>query len=250
MLCLASLSILFFLVFHLFQAPIVNLLSSRQKDLRRDAAGALGNVAMSPPLIAKVVAAGALSPLVELAKSSVDEEVQKEVIRTLYILSYDEGTRRLIVQCGGLEPLVRLASDGADVPKGVQEKAAGCLANIACGKGNKHYVVRAGGLHPMLGLLRHSSTTTDIKCTGCEGNGQCLSTKGLVKCTVCQGKGSVTVAASKEEAQGVKNTSRQRSGSGGSNSSNSSSNDSYSAQRQAARALFAFPVCQKIRNAL
>jgi HEAT repeat protein len=96
-LCLASLSILFFLVFHLFQAPIVNLLSSRQKDLRRDAAGALGNVAMSPPLIAKVVEAGALSPLVELAKSSVDEEVQKEVIRTLYILSYDEGTRRLIV---------------------------------------------------------------------------------------------------------------------------------------------------------
>ena len=241
MLCLASLSILFFLVFHLFQAPIVNLLSSRQKDLRRDAAGALGNVAMSPPLIAKVVAAGALSPLVELAKSSVDEEVQKEVIRTLYILSYDEGTRRLIVQCGGLEPLVRLASDGADVPKGVQEKAAGCLANIACGKGNKHYVVRAGGLNPMLGLLRHSSTTTDIKCTGCEGNGQCLSTKGLVKCTVCQGKGSVTVAASKEEAQGMKNTSRQRSGSRGSggSSSNSSSNDSYSAQRQAARALFA-----------
>ena len=41
-----------FFVFH-FQAPIVNLLSSRQKDLRRDAAGALGNVAMSPPLIAK-----------------------------------------------------------------------------------------------------------------------------------------------------------------------------------------------------
>ena len=223
----------------LFQSPIVSLLSSAQRDLRRDAAGTLGNVAMSPELIVKVVEAGALPPLIDLAKSSINLKVRREVIKTLYSLSYDEGTRRLIVQHGGLEPLVNLASDHADVQSDVQEKAAGCLANIACGKGNKHYVVRAGGLQPLLGLLRrspvilpiHTNLKNTVDCTACQA-GQYLGTDGTIKsCQKCEGVGAVSV----ENSSG-----KLRSSSGGSKTANANrSCDPYSAQRQAARALFA-----------
>ena len=78
---------------------LVRLLSSRQKDLKRDAAGALGNIAMSPNLVSDVVNAGALPPLIDLAKSSVEIDLKREVVRTLYVLSYEETTRRYVLKC-------------------------------------------------------------------------------------------------------------------------------------------------------
>ena len=154
--------------------PLVELLSSRQKDLRRDAAGALGNVAMSTELKERIVDAGALVPLVELAKTSIELDLLCEVVRALYILSYGESIRRKIVDADGLGALVALAQRGGsnrDIAAqstnetvtftDIQEKAAGCLANIACGKGNKHRVARAGGIPPLLKLLSNDQSKTN-----------------------------------------------------------------------------------------
>ena len=148
--------------------PLVRLLGSRHKDIKRDAAGAIGNIAMSSELKERVVDAGAIPPLVELAKCSIEVDVLREVVRALYVLSYGESIRKKIVDADGLHALVSLSQGRKELSQNsrsdvdsskrtefsdVQEKAAGCLANIACGKGNKHRVVRAGGLEPLLKLL-------------------------------------------------------------------------------------------------
>ena len=230
-------------------APMVRLLSSKQKDLRRDAAGALGNVAMSPQLVQDVVSAGALPPLIDLAKSSIDLDLKREVVRTLYVLSYEENTRRAIVQHGGLDPLVALASDqkGVDTPRDVQEKAAGCLANIACGKGNKHYVVRAGGLRPLLRLLRFTPATVSAT-QGDEVEKEHSSSTGQQQYLEISSSGAVVVSKRINQIRPALAAQRSKSNASSSNSNiNSNSNskssggasDPYSAQRQAARALFA-----------
>ena len=158
----------------------------------------------------------------------------------LYIHLY-----RAIVQHGGLEPLVMLASDQLkDTPRDVQEKAAGCLANIACGKGNKHYVVRAGGLRPLLQLLRYApleqneNENNDGSSGVMEGQHLEIDSSGAVvfKSSHIKDKGT----NSNNQSNGT-NTSHRHSNNKASSSSSpsSSSSDVYSAQRQAARALFA-----------
>ena len=158
---------------------------------------------------------------------------------------------RAIVQHGGLEPLVMLASDQLkDTPRDVQEKAAGCLANIACGKGNKHYVVRAGGLRPLLQLLRYApleqneneNENNDGSSGVMEGQHLEIDSSGavVVKSSHIKDKGT----NSNNQSNGTNTSHRHPNNKAGSASSSSSpssssSSDVYSAQRQAARALFA-----------
>lgn len=125
------------------------MLSTDNEEVQRNAAGAIGNIAMSDELKLTVVEAGALQPLIVLSQST-SELVQRQAARAIFTLSAKEEVKHLIVQGNGIEPLVALTRSAH---KDIQRDSAGALANMAIGPGNKNLVIQYGALRPLMKLL-------------------------------------------------------------------------------------------------
>ena len=124
------------------------MLSVLHTDVQHNAAGALGNLAMTDSLKTTVINQGGLIPLVHLASCHCSDEtgntkVQRQVTRALFTLSAISKIRSDIVSARGVRPLVKLAQ--SSLPD-IQRDAAGALANFAIGRGNKRKVIKCGGL--------------------------------------------------------------------------------------------------------
>ena len=128
------------------------MLSTDNEEVQRNAAGAIGNIAMSDELKLTVVEAGALQPLIVLSQSP-SELVQRQAARAIFTLSAKEEVKHLIVKGNGIEPLVALTRSAH---KDIQRDSAGALANMAIGPGNKNLVIQYGALRPLMKLL-HSN---------------------------------------------------------------------------------------------
>jgi len=131
---------------------LVSMCDSPNEDIRRDAAGAIANMAIGVDYKEILVKHNVLPPLIRQL-SSCCHAVQRQSTRALFALAGNAELQKYIVESGAVEPLVALLeSDNEDV----QRHAAGAVANIAT-----HYpdiVIKCGGLTKMTQLTcMHSS---------------------------------------------------------------------------------------------
>lgn len=144
-----------------------------ERDTAYDAVSAIASMAdvtagNYPATHAKIIAAGAIPPLVALMGAQSTEWVVMLVAGALQNLSTNNaGNTTKIINAGAISPLVALLS--ALRPAAVQEKAAGALQNLACNNAsNQLIIVAAGAIPPLVALLggRQSTAAARVQAVG------------------------------------------------------------------------------------
>jgi len=131
-------------------APLVALARDGLGIVKKDAAGALANLAINDDNKVAIATAGGIPPLVALVNGGTDG--QKEWgAGALANLAVNDDNKVAIAKAGGIAPLVALASDGTNWHK---MAATGALRNLAWNADNKVAIAQAGGIAPLVALAR------------------------------------------------------------------------------------------------
>ena len=122
--------------------PIMFLLQSHDVEVQRAASAALGNLAVNSTY--------SVSNLVLLSSADFHTAIPAE-------------NKLLIVQLGGLEPLIRqMLSTNVEV----QCNAVGCITNLATHDENKTKIAKSGALVPLTRLARSKDMRVQRNATG------------------------------------------------------------------------------------
>ena len=106
----------------------------------------------------KILAAGALPPLVALLGTRSTAAVQEVAAGAIFFLAYDNAENIIkIAAAGSIPPLVTLL--GSRSTEAVQAAAAGALWHLSVNADNKIMIAAAGAIPPLVALLSSEITT-------------------------------------------------------------------------------------------
>ena len=92
------------------------------------AAGALSNLSAIDGVVAELIAAGAIPPLVTLLGAQIPAIAQEKAAGTLWSIACDAEGKTKAIATGAIAPLTRLAESSPDAD--VREMAARALAEL------------------------------------------------------------------------------------------------------------------------
>ena len=132
--------------------PLVTLLATDSVEAQKWSTGALWHLASSADNKTAMVNAGAIPSLVALVDSSSPEACENATAVLSELARTQGGTKKAIVQAGGIEPLIQLLTD-ASVQ--TQRHAACALWGLADGKEGVYdkQIVEQGALRPLIAML-------------------------------------------------------------------------------------------------
>lgn len=138
---------------------LATLVYSDNIDLQRSAALAFAEITEKD---VRAVGREVLDPILILLQSS-DQEVQRAACAALGNLAVNDENKVLIVQMGGLGPLIRqMGCDNIEV----QCNAVGCITNLATQEENKAKIAKSGALVPLTKLANSSDLRVKRNATG------------------------------------------------------------------------------------
>lgn len=135
------------------------LVYSDNIDLQRSAALAFAEITEKD---IRAVSRNVLEPILILLQSS-DQEVQRAACAALGNLAVNDDNKVLIVEMGGLTPLIRqMVCPNIEV----QCNAVGCITNLATQEENKSKIAKSGALVPLTKLANSPDLRVQRNATG------------------------------------------------------------------------------------